>query len=219
MPVGDLARGRYFRLMAAAPTRVLLLRHGQSAWNAEGRWQGHADPPLSPLGEAQARTATEAVRALAHQPIEAIVASDLLRARATAELLAAGLGLGPVEVDSRLRERDAGEWTGLTRGEIEQQWPGFLDGGRRPPRFELDDAIIERVLAALTDLHRRHPGGHVVAVAHGGVVRALERRLGIDDGLVANLAGRAVELHEQAIIPGDRVVLVPPEQLTAPQQL
>ena len=196
------------------PTRVLLVRHGQSAWNAEGRWQGHADPPLSPLGEVQAQHAAKAVG-----PVHAVVASDLVRARVTAELIAAIVDAGPVRLEPRLRERDAGAWTGLTRTEIDAQWPGYLLDGRRPEGFELDDAILDRIIEALLDIHRAHPGRRVLAVAHGGVIRAVERHLGIEDGLVPNLGGRMLDVHEAWITPGERLVLVGAEQLTTPQQL
>jgi probable phosphoglycerate mutase len=196
------------------PTRVLLARHGQSAWNAEGRWQGHADPPLSPLGVRQAESAAATVGQVA-----AVITSDLQRARATAELIAEQIGADPVLVDARLRERDAGEWTGLTRAEIEREWPGYLDAGRRPPGFELDEAILGRVLDAMADLHAAHPGERVLAVAHGGVIRALERQFGVDDGLVPNLGGRIVDVHQHWLTAGDRFVLVGHDELTAPQQL
>jgi probable phosphoglycerate mutase len=193
---------------------VLLVRHGQSAWNAEGRWQGHADPPLSPLGVQQAMASADAVGQVA-----AIVASDLQRAATTAELIAERLGVGPVRRDPRLRERDAGEWTGLTRAAIEERWPGFLADGRRPPGFELDEAILGRIQDALGDLHRAHPGEAVLAVTHGGVIRALERQLGIDDGLVPNVGGRIIDVHQHWVTAGPRLVLVDASQRTTPQQL
>ena len=196
------------------PTRVLLVRHGQSAWNAEGRWQGHADPPLSPLGVQQAVAAADSVGA-----VDAVVASDLQRAANTAALIAERLGVGPVRCEPRLRERDAGEWTGLTRADIDARWPGYLADGRRPSGFELDDAILGRILEALATLHEEHPGGRVLAVAHGGVIRALERQFGIDDGLVPNLGGRVVDVHEHWLTPGERLVLVGGDRLTTPQQL
>ena len=94
-----------------------MVRHGQSTWNASGRWQGHADAPLTELGR------TQAARAVASLPsVEVIWASDLERARATATVIGDALGL-EVQVDARLRERNAGEWTGLTRAEIERGWP------------------------------------------------------------------------------------------------
>jgi broad specificity phosphatase PhoE len=198
-------------------TRILLARHGQSEWNAEGRWQGHADPPLSSLGRHQAAAASRAVGS-----VDAVVSSDLQRARHTAEIIADAIGVGPVEIDARLRERDAGEWTGLTRAEIERDWPGALAEGHRPPGFELDDDVIVRVLDAVHDLAARYDGGDVLAVAHGGVIRALERHLGVETGLLPNLGGRWVEVHGPAWLdPGDRIVLVDPDEVavTTPQQL
>src|SRR5215813_8680553 len=96
------------------PTRLVVIRHGQSTWNAIGRWQGHADAPLTDLGRTQAARAVASL-----PPVEVIWASDLERARATAAVIGEALGLD-VQVDVRLRERNAGEWTGLTRAEIEQ---------------------------------------------------------------------------------------------------
>jgi len=110
-----------------AETRALLTRHGQSEWNALGRWQGQADPPLSDLGRRQAH---EAARSLG--TVDGIWASDLQRAAETAVIIGDDMGVGPVVLDADLRERDAGEWTGLTRAEIERRYPGFLPDGRRP---------------------------------------------------------------------------------------
>ena len=117
-------------------TRVLLIRHGQSEWNADGRWQGQADPPLTDLGRHQA---LHAARNLG--TVDAIVASDLQRASETALIIAEALGVGPVVLEPGLRERDAGEWSGLTRAEIERDWPGYLDAPATPtatPRFARD---------------------------------------------------------------------------------
>src|SRR3954465_8515375 len=98
-------------------TRVLMVRHGQSTWNALGRWQGQADPPLSDLGRDQARAAARALGAM-----DAVFAPDLHRATETAHIIATDLGIGPVLIDERLRERDAGEWSGLTRDEIHERY-------------------------------------------------------------------------------------------------
>ena len=114
----------------ARMTRMLLVRHGQSEWNALGRWQGQADPPLSALGREQARSAVARLGA-----VDLIVASDLDRALTTAAIMAEGLGVGPVMVEPRLRERSAGEWSGLTRAEIDEQWPGYLDRAPPTPRL------------------------------------------------------------------------------------
>ncbi|MEO7573806.1 MAG: histidine phosphatase family protein [Acidimicrobiales bacterium] len=103
-------------------TRVLLTRHGQSEWNADGRWQGQADPPLTDLGRHQAKHAARNLGV-----VDAIVTSDLQRASETALIISGDLGVGPVVLEPDLRERDAGEWSGLTRPEIDRDWPGYLD--------------------------------------------------------------------------------------------
>jgi broad specificity phosphatase PhoE len=100
-------------------SRLLLLRHGQSEWNAQQRWQGHGDPSLTELGRTQAR---EAAARLASAGIERMVSSDLARAFETAEILAAALGLA-LERDALWRERDIGIWTGLRREEIGRAGP------------------------------------------------------------------------------------------------
>ena len=100
-----------------ASTRILLVRHGQSTWNALGKWQGRADPPLSPLGQQQAASAAARVGI-----VDAVIASPLVRARQTAEIIAEGIGVGPVDTDHRLIETDAGDWTGLTFHEIRTGW-------------------------------------------------------------------------------------------------
>jgi broad specificity phosphatase PhoE len=186
-----------------ARTRVLLVRHGQTTWNAQGRWQGQLESPLSPLGRRQAAEAARAVGAL-----DAIVASDLTRAADTAAIIAESLGVGPVRLDARLRERDVGEWQGLTRREIEARFPGDLDAWRTPPGFEHDDDVAARATAALTDLHAVHPGTTVLAVTHGGVIRALARVLGDGDGWVGNLHGRWVDVTDVGIAIGTPVELI-----------
>src|SRR5215510_15555658 len=96
--------------------RLLLVRHGESTWNAQSRWQGQADPPLSPFGERQAEDATARLAEIA--TITSVWVSDLRRARRTGELIARHLDLDGVREEPRLRERDVGAWSGLTRDEI-----------------------------------------------------------------------------------------------------
>jgi probable phosphoglycerate mutase len=194
-------------------TRLLLVRHGQSEWNAVGRWQGQADPPLSELGERQARQAAARLPA-----VDAVWSSDLARAAGTAALVAAEVG-APVVVDRRLRERHAGEWQGLTRVEIEQRWPGYLADGRRPQGWEPDEQVVERALAACHAIAAAHPGAQVLVVTHGGVVRALERHLDArDDDPPANLGGRWIESDGETVALGERVVLTAPDSVTRPSQ-
>jgi broad specificity phosphatase PhoE len=196
-------------------TRVLLVRHGQSIWNADGRWQGQADPPLSDLGVDQAAAAADSELVVG---VRALYSSDLERARRTAQLLGVRLGLDPV-VDERLRERHAGTWEGRTRAEIEAGWPGFLESGERPDGYEADASVLARVLAALAAIAAAHDGD-VLVVTHGGVVRTVERHLGGDAaGLIPNLGGRWL-LHDGTTpVLGDRVVLLQPDLVTRPQQI
>ncbi|MCJ7672062.1 MAG: histidine phosphatase family protein, partial [Acidimicrobiia bacterium] len=153
---------------------LLLVRHGQSTWNAEQRWQGQADPPLSTLGERQARAAAAAAQ---HLGIARIFASDLIRARRTAELLAPP-GVD-VTLDPALRERHAGDWTGLTRTEIDDRYPGWIDEQRSPPGFEGDEPLLARVLPVVeTLLAVADQAGATLALTHGGVIRTIERHFG-----------------------------------------
>jgi probable phosphoglycerate mutase len=202
--------------MATTPTRVLIVRHGQSTWNADGRWQGQADPPLSPLGEAQACAAADSL-----PDIDLVVASDLARARQTAEIIATACGLGDVRLDERLRERDSGDWTGFTREEIELAWPGWLGAGRLPDNFEPWERVAERVTAAVRSAHEAVPGATMLVVAHGGVVRSLERSIGADGTVPKNLGGRWFEVVDGEIVAGDVVTLIDHKRVvvTAPESL
>lgn len=217
-------------------TRVLLLRHGQSEWNADGRWQGQADPALTDLGRRQAAHASRSLGV-----VDAIVTSDLQRAAETAAIIAGELGVGPIVLDADLRERHAGEWQGLTRTQIEEAWPGYLEppppiegtpaarsaprteaGGprRRPPGWESDAALVRRATAALARIHELVPDGEVLAVTHGGLVYALEQELGAGFVRLPNLGGRWVDVDATGARGlGDRVVLVDPDELTVPAQI
>jgi probable phosphoglycerate mutase len=194
-------------------TRILLVRHGQSTWNADGRWQGRADPPLSDLGRRQAEVAVDALRDLG---VHRLFASPLARAHQTATIVGGALGL-VVEADPRLQERDAGEWTGRTRAEIEAGWPGFLADGARPVGFETDDILHERALAAVHDIAAvaTEP---VVVVSHGGLIRVVERALGSEPHSVPNLGGldiRRIDGHGGHVLElAGRTLLVDPDAVT-----
>lgn len=158
-------------------TSVLAVRHGETAWNRETRIQGQLDIPLSPLGAAQARRLAQA---LDGQGVEVIYASDLARARQTAEAVAQQLGLA-VQLEPGLRERGFGLFEGLTWAEIETRWPAESERWRRrDPQFaaqggeSLQD-FYARAVAAVEALASRHPGQTVLIVAHGGVLDCLYR--------------------------------------------
>ena len=200
-------------------TRVLLLRHGESEWNADGRWQGQADPPLSELGRAQAAEAATAIGT-----VDAIITSDLQRAAETGVIIARLLGVDHVAENPGLRERDAGPLSGLTRSEIHATFPGLLaddPAGFRPgpdgtpdwPRgWEPDADLLPRVEVALTAVAIAVPDGDVVVVSHGGVIYALERRLGGQDrGRLSNLGGVTLDVASDGTMSiGERVSLVVP---------
>jgi broad specificity phosphatase PhoE len=198
------------------PRRLLLVRHGESTWNALSRWQGQADPPLSPFGERQAEEAAARLAELA--TITAVWASDLIRARRTAELVAGHLGIATVREEPRLRERDVGSWSGLTRDEIEERWPGYLASRRSPPDFEGDDELLARTRAGLAAAVDANDRGDVLVVTHGGVIRTIERSLGAIPERLPNLGGRwLVAASPTDLSLGNRVVLLEADEVTVPR--
>jgi broad specificity phosphatase PhoE len=183
--------------------RFVLIRHGQTPWNAAGRWQGHSDPSLSALGREQAaRLAGE----LAGEPIEAIIASDLRRALETATILGEAIGLRP-ECDARLRELDVGRWSGETREQIRLREPEALDyfdtgaADARAAEGETRRELAARVHAAVADIAARISAACIALVVHSGVVRALlpGSQLGNGEWQVASyseIAANAATLDE-----------------------
>lgn len=155
-----------------AATTLLLIRHGETAWNAEHRIQGQLDIPLSPTGVWQAGRVAER---LAGAPIDAVITSDLARAALTAAPLAAALGL-PAQPDPRLRERSFGVFEGFTVEQIATRWPeAFVAWRARDPAWAMDGGesgaqFIARVLAALHDLVVAYAGRTIAVVAHGGTL-------------------------------------------------
>jgi alpha-ribazole phosphatase len=150
-------------------TRLILIRHGQTDWNVEGRYQGQVDIPLNECGREQA---AQIVRALSGVNLAAVYASDLGRAVETAQALAQAAGL-QVRVDPRLREINQGRWEGRLFDEIRAEYPEELRRRRenplafKPPDGEVVGQVRERVLAAVADIVRRYPTQSVAIVSHG----------------------------------------------------
>jgi broad specificity phosphatase PhoE len=143
-------------------TTLLLVRHGETDWNADGRLQGHTDRPLSDFGRRQAQQL--AAQLAEDEELEAIYSSDLARARETAEIVGERLGL-PVALDPDLREKDWGNWEGLTA--VERDRVEFVG--------ESTEAHQERILRALRRISERHRGdGRVLVVTHGGSMRRVQ---------------------------------------------
>jgi 2,3-bisphosphoglycerate-dependent phosphoglycerate mutase len=162
-------------------TTILLARHGESDWNRERRWQGHADRPLTQRGREQARALAER---LSDIRLDAVYSSDLLRARATAEAVASPRGLS-IRTDPDLREVDVGSWSGVTREEAQVRFPGdyerWLAGGPGWRDGESYEAMSERVLHSVRRIVEAHPDGRVLVVSHGGPIRAVHAAaLGMD---------------------------------------
>ncbi len=145
--------------------QLILVRHGESTWNAEERLQGQLDPPLSERGREQARALTAMLDGV---PDERVICSDLVRARETAELL----GLRPARFDPRWREIDVGSWAGRTAAEIDAQGEALTNwrgGPRRAPDGESWEAFHARVAEAIDELAAE--GGPWVVICHGGCIR------------------------------------------------
>lgn len=186
--------------MVAQTVRILLLRHGQSEWNAVRRWQGLADSPLTDLGREQADRCGGILSTLDVR-FGAVWSSPLMRAAETARIVAERLGVEEVRSDERLREADAGEWQGMTPDEIEVAYPGFLSSHRRPPTFESGAAVIERSTIALGQIATAHrDAGAVIVATHSGVTRSLARHLGAVDERIPNLGGVWLEAHTPSAI-------------------
>lgn len=163
-------------------TTVVLVRHGETEWNLNGRYQGHADSPLTTRGLAQARALA---MALDGEKFDAFYSSDLGRAKRTSSIIADRIGRRFL-IDSRLREQHYGLLQGLNRKKAKEVDPGFFaslktgDADYIPAGGESRRQRHDRALEAFDDIVTRHPGGLVLVVTHGGIVDSLFREtLGI----------------------------------------
>jgi broad specificity phosphatase PhoE len=196
-------------------TQLFLVRHAQSEWNAQGRWQGRADPPLSEAGREQAVLAAETLESF-NGPF---FASPLLRAHETAEIISRALSDGVVQLETNLQEIDVGDFSGLTNAQIEERLPEAWASLRASkldtyPNGEARSDFRDRVLAALHEIASRHPGEQIFVATHGGAIAAVERHLDVHPGVgVRNLEGRWFDVDGPAIRTlGDRMKLAPDQE-------
>lgn len=160
---------------SARGTRVTLIRHGQTEWNLQGRFQGAQDSPLTARGIKQAQATRARVAALG---ASAVYTSDLLRAQRTAEILTHELSV-PLYVDPRLRERSFGLFEGKTTDEMRAQHPHEFaqmkgsDPAYAVPGGESKTEVLARLCPFLAELTERHAGEHVVLVSHGATLSVL----------------------------------------------
>ncbi|GAA2753337.1 histidine phosphatase family protein [Amnibacterium kyonggiense] len=147
-------------------TDLVLVRHGETEWNRLGKVQGRTDIPLNDTGREQARATAERLQG---QEFDAVAASPLSRAAETAQIIADGLGIGPVELVDALVERNYGEAEGMTGADIDARFGGRLEAQ------ETREETVERAKPALIALADRHPGQRVLVVSHGGVIGSLIR--------------------------------------------
>ncbi len=158
-------------------TLILAMRHGETAWNVEGRIQGHLDVPLNELGQWQAERLAQALR---QESLDVVYASDLRRAIQTAEAVVK-LGGQPLLTDSGLRERDFGVFQGRTFRDVEIQFPEQAERWRRrdpdypPGGGESLTVFFSRCTQVITRLALTHPGQTIGVVAHGGVLDCFYR--------------------------------------------
>ena len=164
--------------IAGEATRLVVLRHGETQWNATQRIQGQIDAPLNERGLWQATRLAQALRA---EGLSRIYSSDLQRARCTDEAVAAASGLAPVSLDPALRERAFGSFEGLTYAEVEQRWPDEAlrwrqrEAGFAPGGGETLEGFYDRCVPAAAAIAARYPGETIALVAHGGVLDCLYR--------------------------------------------
>lgn len=159
----------------ASATEFWVVRHGESTWNMDGKYQGQTDVPLSQTGVLQAAALAER---LTGQHFDAVYSSDLSRASQTAQAIAERLEGGPgVQLESGLREINVGELAGLVIADIRAQYPNYLTtlqadpwATRRPGGESMED-LFERCSRAFLAIREHHPGQRVLVVTHGGVVR------------------------------------------------
>lgn len=159
------------------PTELIFIRHGETIWNLEKRWQGHLDSPLTPAGLMHGRAVAERLASLS---FDALYSSDLPRARRMAEDISARTGK-PIIHEPSYRERQYGVFEGRTMDDIRELFPqAHADYVARKPGFSIPEsesveAKHERISQAMGTTAQRHPGQRIVIVTHGGVIDSVFR--------------------------------------------
>ena len=184
-------------------TRLLVLRHGQSEWNALGRWQGQADIELTQQGISEASEAAEKLGTF-----DLIATSSLQRARRTAQIIAAAHGVDDLIIDDRLKESYIGPWEGLTYDEIESGWPGHLNARKMPEGFEPNESVLKRMTEVFIDLADKCRGGQALIISHSGVIRTMRRSLHVTDSRLENLGGCWFDIDSNNRLTAGRIVAV-----------
>ena len=191
-------------------TEILMVRHGQSEWNAQGRWQGQANPPLSPLGLEQAEAGGSYLTKLDDEiAFDGMGSSTLDRAATTGDVIAKHLGFDTPFRTPNMAERDAGEWSGMTRDEIELAYPGYLKARKFPPGYENDEALLPRIRKGLREVVDNVAGNRIIVTAHGGIIYCIEASVGLPFRHMPNLGARWFDFDKDGnFIMGDRVELL-----------
>lgn len=167
-------------------TTLILIRHGETHYNRDRRYQGHKDTPLTRKGKKQAK---DIALRLSNEPLDAIYSSDLKRTRYTAEVINRYHSL-MINILPQLREIDFGGWEGKTHDEIQREWKGLLDEWEnepskiRIPRGESIKDLAERIRSTIKKIVSNHPDQRVAVITHGGPIRIIlidALGLGLDD--------------------------------------
>jgi broad specificity phosphatase PhoE len=162
--------------LADETTEIILMRHGETDWNAEGRVQGQDGPGLNAAGRQQAEAAAQSLRGTR---IDAIYASDLPRAAETAQIVAAALNHPPLNHDARLREQHLGEWQGLPYTDYKERITSLREFfaeqplGAAPPGGESRLDVAQRIVPAMNEIAEKHGGERVLVISHGGTLGVL----------------------------------------------
>jgi len=179
--------------------RLILVRHGETAWNREGKLQGLTDHPLNETGRLQSLAVAERLRG---RGADAVYTSSLRRAVQTADAIAAAVGRDALPLDL-LRERDVGAWGGLTHGELRERFPGEWDRAVTGEDLPLGGGetkaeVLRRMAEAIAQIERHHEGGRVVVVSHGMAIKTL----------LCGFLGLDVSCSERLATPGNASVTV-----------